>query len=273
MYRPIKPPRYPSVDDIYEAEAHKAFFGLVKQPDYMTATGLGVNQKVFPDISVPMALRDDLDEFGVKQILYGIVRANDQGYGIVGAYGVKGLKNGFMFAVRLSEQPYSNAPGYIDHCAKGSVINLRGGLGDDEETNHHLAAGINRKNRFWINRRYDSGYPNTIFEVITAEPLVEGQEREGVLVEEVGIWAPPPRDVLKAANKAVKYRKNESSLAREKPDEGAASAHALPKPENAGRRRHPRHHAGDRTLFRRTGQGAVLESLELAESPSNRVVY
>lgn len=261
MQRPIHDHELsPNIDSVFHAEIatrrRQEFLSALTQPDYVVATDLVVQEKTFADIRSPLAIRDDIDKFGVLQILHAIVRKGDEAYGVVSAFGSGPLKEGFLFAVLLAEEPYATQPEHVAHLQKGKQVSFG---------SRHLLAGISASQKFWALRKFKRESAPSTVQLITAVPLGDGQEHQGILAEEVGTWARPPGAVRAKAAKTKKFKKPQmgsesSTIALEQ------RARLVPAAtKQSSRRGHPRHRAGNRADFRRHGERAAEESLALMD--------
>lgn len=202
-----------------DLERRQELLAQLVEPDHIHASPLPPATKIYPPMHNALAIRDDTSQFDVRQILYGIIRAGDHGFGIVGAYGDKlPPHGGLLFLTRLTPDPYRSRPIYAGHLNNGKSVSIGGesGLFADLRTEHSFTVSRSRYGNIAIQGGYTGGRRrvSTPFELISGE-LSDLRAAESIVAREVGIWAPPPDLVQRQARKAglecIDFRKKARS--------------------------------------------------------------
>lgn len=219
----------PSAEDrevAYRAERYRDFREAIVRPDCVAVEPLNVPLlKILYDINAPLAIRDDLDTTGVKQILFAILRTERRDFGIVKSYGQDMPDNGLTFMAGLTDEPYDERPEYLTHLEPKHDIDMSV-LGSD------VIIRMDKNRGAWISKRYIRGKASHDSLITATKPLLD-QNPDSILKQEVGIWAPPAselksharlvgRGLARAARASVAATEEESiRIVNEKPKAAA----------------------------------------------------
>lgn len=192
---------YEEARTVQEAEARTdEFYDRVVQSNHVGVTELAPYVTIIPNLGLPLAERCDSDNFGVRQVLHGIVRAGSHGFALATAYNMtrnktSRIRPGRSYITQINKEPHGNdkktkfiaplwqsAPGI----SLGGQSTLAPELVDEGQ---HFVISAGRRGEIRLQAKKLGKLP---FQLITAtSPLSHRPPGDYNPLDEVGTWAPP----------------------------------------------------------------------------------
>jgi hypothetical protein len=192
---------YPCPEEVDTRDRREALYCQILQNTHTVVSDIPPDRTVDPNATQGViAIRDDTDNFGVKQFLFAVLKAGNHGFGIVSAYG-KGIRqNGQSYLTHITEDPYVSRPRLVTPLFAGVDITIGGESRIVPELfsmDQHFRISANKKGRVGV----QTGENHTsILQLITASnlPLERKRSEQNPLHNEVGTWSLPPGFVQSA---------------------------------------------------------------------------
>lgn len=198
---------YQNLDQIMELEARQRrvdVFDQIVALEHTATEPLKPFQKNIPEQPTSvLAIRDDINQFGIVQVLHSVVRVGSYGFGIASIYGAVPMP-GQQYITRINEDTHNSDLKMfmgILSSKKGVLLDAKNPL--TPELGHEaVALSLRRTKKGKVEMQAILPVEVEFSHLFAKERAAEDETGYDPLANEIGIWAPDPRYVRKALLRA-----------------------------------------------------------------------
>ncbi len=191
---------FPAPDEV---ERRSLLLNEITELPYVAQSVLAPYVKLIPNSPDAALAAREMPQYGMRQILYGIIYAGTQGFGLSKAYGSGLHANGQAFVTKINEDPYMKETQLVGCLYPGASLILGGKsqlVPDLKFEGHHF--------KIWADRgdgdiRVQSlQHKNGLLSLVSATGWPSERPKNSSPLDEVGTWSVAPGFLRKSLVRA-----------------------------------------------------------------------